>query len=240
VHLRLSGCAEDVLRRHSGGHGSAYLVLACILLGGKREAAMPHNPRLVIIALAAAASCPAQVKGEEPALPRVRVSAPSLDPRPIVGRLIRVDADSLQIQTVERPGREPAATQTVTVPRAAVTGVEVSRRRSRKALGALVGTVAGGGTAALLLAGREAGIASCPPPPGWGLVGAGRPLPPCPSAATSGPSTGEALLAIPAGALLGWLVAPGERWEASDPVTLDVSLSPGSGRAVGFRLVLSF
>jgi hypothetical protein len=45
---------------------------------------------------------------------------------------------------------------------------------------------------------------------------------------------------VPAGALLGALVSPGEQWEASDPASLRVVAAPASGGGAQVRLILSF
>lgn len=181
-----------------------------------------------VLSLASTALAGAQ---EAPA--RVRVVAKSVEQRPIVGRLVGADETTIRI---ERAGPK-ATVETVAVPRNAVTRLEVSRRKSRKSLGAWVGALVGAGTAAVILAGREEGIASCPPPPGWGLVGGGRPYP-CSN--SSDHRVPIALLAVPAGALLGALVAPGEKWEGADPTTVRLGIAPVAGGGAQVLLRVSF
>lgn len=197
---------------------------------------MMHRRALGVAVLSLASSV---LKGaEEPAAPastRVRLSAPTLQRKPIVGLLVGADETSLRI---ERSGLK-ATIDTVVVPRAAMTTFEVSRRKSRKGLGAWIGALAGAGTAALILVGRDESIASCPPPPGWGLIGGGRPLPPCLDT-PSDRRVPTAILAVPAGAIIGALVAPREKWEAVDPASLRVSVAPVVGGGASFRLVVSF
>jgi hypothetical protein len=181
---------------------------------------------------------------EEPVPPRVRLSVPGVSERPIIGRLVGADESMLRIETGGGRGSGPSAPSTMSVPRSAVTRLELSRRASRKTLGAWLGALVGGGAAAVLVAGREesiASLASCVPPPGWGLVGQGRPYY-CSDASVSqsGPSNWTALLAVPAGAALGALVAPGEKWETRDPASVRVEVQPMAGRAPGLRLVVSF
>jgi hypothetical protein len=185
----------------------------------------------LIVTIAAAA------RGEEaPHAPRVRVRAPAVQKKPFVGRLVGMDEDALRI---ERPHFKEGKNTVVVVPRSSVTRFEVSRRQSLKGRGALVGALLGAGAGVLIVAGGEdEWIASCPPPPGWGVVGRGQPYPCSPEG--SGGRWAAAILAVPAGALLGALVSPGEQWEASDPASLRVVAAPASGGGAQVRLILSF
>jgi hypothetical protein len=171
---------------------------------------------------------------EAPEVVRVRVLATE-HRKAIVGRLVGADGVSLRI---ERSGPKEL-TETVVVSRSSVTRFEMSRGKSWKSRGALLGSLVGVGTGAVILAGREEGIASCLPPPGWGVVGMGRPLPPC-TVGGDGSRWAAAILAVPAGALLGYLVSPGEQWEAADPAKLHMAAALARRGGAQVTLSLSF
>jgi hypothetical protein len=157
--------------------------------------------------------------------PRVRLTAPSVSGKSLVGTLVGLDEATLMLQ---RQG----AKETLQVPRRAITRVEVSQHRSRKGKGAGIGALVGLGAAVAI--GLGAGDL-CGPIQGDDLVarlernfchGKGE------TAAVVG------ILTVPAGALLGLAVAPGEKWVASTPDRLRVSVVPvrsGAGLTVSLR-----
>jgi hypothetical protein len=49
-----------------------------------------------------------------------------------------------------------------------------------------------------------------------------------------------AIIAVPAGAAIGALVAPGEKWEAVDGTRIRVEFAPTRGRGIAVRVALSF
>jgi hypothetical protein len=48
------------------------------------------------------------------------------------------------------------------------------------------------------------------------------------------------ILTVPAGALLGWASAPGEKWEVSTPDRLRVAVAPTRGGGVRAALSIAF
>jgi hypothetical protein len=153
--------------------------------------------------------------------PRVRVVAPSVAKHDIVGQLARDDDENL---TIERVNGEGAATKTFVVPRAQVTRVEVSQARSKKGKGALIGAAAGLAVGVGL--GLATGDTNC----------SGRWL--CFNQEET--SAIWSILTVPTGALVGALVAHGERWETVDPSRLHVAVVPVRGRGAQIRFALSF
>ena len=134
---------------------------------------------------------------------RIRVTAPAVADHRLVAQLLSQDSSSL---TLAIKGK------TMTVPLSAVTQLEVSRRRSWRARGALIGGVAGG-VAGLVLGQSDSG---CNANTNFGAA----------LGIDGGPGNGcfnNLDLTIPGaivlgglGALAGALVAPGEKW---GPVT---------------------
>jgi hypothetical protein len=153
----------------------------------------------------------AQATGGEPRLfqgSRVRVSAPAIAARRIVGTLTAFDDDSLTLE--EKGRRDP-----LIIPRAAITKLDVSSGpRSRALLGA------GLGLAGSLVAGLATG-AKCP----GGTTG------------SCGTALGTALMYSLALAPLGAMIGgdhPGDRWEDAGwkHPHVGVSLVPGRGLGV--------
>lgn len=144
---------------------------------------------------------------------RVRLTAQSVSGKRLVGTVVGLDEATL---TLQRQG----AKETLQVPRGAITTLEVSRHRSRKGKGAGIGALVGLGAAVAigLGAGDDDDCVFC--------YSKGE------TAAIFG------ILTVPAGALLGLAVAPGEKWVASSPDRLRVSVVPvrgGAGLTVSLR-----
>jgi hypothetical protein len=162
------------------------------------------------------------------ASPRVRVTAPAISGKRLVGTLLAMDETTMTI------GSEKGK-RVLEVPRAAVTRIEVSRRSSRKGKGAGIGALVGLGAAVAI--GFAAGE-DCPPrdPNDHSLAGAlsricfGR----------NEMAVGAGVLTIPLGALIGLAAAPGERWARTTPDRLKVAVTPVRGSGVGAALSVRF
>jgi len=157
---------------------------------------------------------------------RVRLTAPSVSGKRLIGTVVGLDEATL---TLQRQGGK----ETLQLPRGAITTVETSWHRSRKGKGALIGALVGLGTAVAL--GFAIGD-DCGPIQGDELfarlvdnlcVGKGE------AAAVVG------ILTVPAGALLGLAVAPGEKWHPSSLDRLSVRITPARGGA-GLTVSLRF
>ena len=160
--------------------------------------------------LAGSSGLPAQDEGGLPPGGRVRVTAPRLSPKPLVGI---VESSSAQAVLVRVGERDPA----VSVPRADIMRLELSRGRARRK-SALIGGAIGavvclGGVYALCKSEGE-----CDP-----VV----------AAATS------AGFGFGVGAGVGALVAP-ERWQDVPLDRVRVSLAPTRGGGVSIRASFAF
>jgi hypothetical protein len=157
---------------------------------------------------------------------RVRVTAPSLFGKRVVGTLVGLDEMTLRLQ---REGKEP-----LDVPRASIVRVEVSRHRSRKSQGAQIGLLAGLGAAiAVGLATGE----KCDAIVGDDFASRlDRAF--CYDRGEMALLTG--ILTVPAGVVLGILSAPGEKWETSAPDRLHVAVTRTRGGGVRAALAIRF
>ena len=157
---------------------------------------------------------------------RIRVTAPSLSGKRLVGVLVGLDETTLRLQ---REGKPP-----LVVPRASILKVEVSRRRSRNGDGAGIGLLAGLGAAIAfgLATGDDCNA----------IVGDD--FEARLSRAFCYDRGERALIAgfltVPAGILLGLAAAPGERWEATSPDRLRVAIAPARGGGVRAALAVRF
>jgi hypothetical protein len=156
--------------------------------------------------------------GESRTGQRVRVTQASSGER-VVGRLLQ-QTDQVLVLEKGSPGKGDP----VRIQRSDVAHFEVSVRPGRKRMGAGIGALAGVLAAVAIGASEGGGCA----PDAWicfsetetaGLVG---------------------VLTIPAGALIGALVAPGEKWETESPSRLAVGVAPAPGGGVAARVALSF
>jgi hypothetical protein len=170
---------------------------------------------------AAAGAAEAPVAGT-----RIRVTAPSLSGKRLVGTLVGLDETTLRLQ---REGKEP-----LVVPRASILKVEVSRRRSRNADGAGIGLLIGLGTAIAI------GLATgddCNAIVGDSFEARlSRAF--CYDRGETALITG--ILTVPAGVVLGLVAAPGERWEASSPDRLRLAIAPARRGGVRASLAIRF
>jgi hypothetical protein len=174
-----------------------------VVLEATRVLAPESDERPAESARATAAGEPQLFQGS-----RVRVSAPAISGRRIVGTLTAFDDESLTLETKGR--RDP-----LMIPRAAITRLDVSSGpRSRALLGAGLG----------LAGGVLAGLASGPKCPG-GTTGS------CGSALET--AILYSALLVPIGALIG-TAHPGDRWEDAGwkHPHFGVSLLPGRGLGI--------
>jgi len=146
---------------------------------------------------------------------RVRLTAPSVSGKRLVGTVVGLDDATL---TLQREGGK----ETLQVPRGAITTTEVSWRRSRKGKGAAIGALVGLGAAVVVGLAIGQDCETVPPfEPLFDLL-----------CLSNGESVGVlAILTVPAGALLGLAVAPGEKWHPSSPDRLSVRITPARGGA---------
>ncbi len=176
---------------------------------------------LALIGVGATASPADEVPG--PALgARVRLTVGSLSgpvsegdkaTRRLVGTLIGLDSEALTLEVKKQ--RDP-----VVVRRSSLQQLEISRRSSKKAMGALLGFLVGT-TAGAVAASASGGSSVCN---STGLSG-------CDLAIAT------VVIGLP-GALVGALVAPGERWEAAPLGRVGLSVTPT--RAHGIKAAISF
>jgi hypothetical protein len=154
---------------------------------------------------------------------RVRLTAPSVSGKRLVGTVVGLDEATL---TLQRQGGK----ETLKIPRGAITTIETSWRRSRKGKGAVIGALVGLGTGvALGLAiGEDCGDTI---PEFQAIISS--------LCLSKGEAAGVlALVAVAAGALLGLAVAPGEKWHPSSLDRLSVRITParsGAGLTVALR-----
>jgi hypothetical protein len=157
--------------------------------------------------------------------PRVRVTAPAVSGKRLVGTLLAMDEATLTIGLQDGKGvRE--------VPRRAVTRIEVSRRPSRKGKGAGIGALVGLGVGVAI--GLASGDDCSRSKGGWEGFLDGQII--CFDRTSM--AAGMSLLTIPAGALVGMGVAGGERWARTTPDRLSLSVKPTrtGGLAAGLSL----
>jgi hypothetical protein len=146
----------------------------------------------------------------------------------IVGRIGSANDDAITL--LEKPDSDP-----LVLPRSQVTRLEVSRRPSRRKKGALIGAAVGAAAGIAIVALDGGG--SCPQPQ-EDFLGLCR----SPKNEFSGPqyyAFAAALLGA-AGAGVGALVAPGEKWEAVTDQRLHLSVGPARGGGVRFAASLRF
>jgi hypothetical protein len=164
--------------------------------------------------------------------PRVRVTAPGVSGKRLVGTLLAMDEATLTIGLGDGKGvRE--------VPRSAITRIEMSRRPSRRGKGAGIGALVGIGAAVAIgmAAGDDCG--SLPEPaPGWeGFTDAlNRNL--CMDKMET--ALAASILIVPAAALIGMGAAGGEKWSRTTPDRLRLAVKPTRTGGLGAALSLRF
>jgi hypothetical protein len=163
---------------------------------------------------------------------RIRVTAPGISGKRLVGTLARMDATTLTLSQENGKGA-------LEVPRNAITRIELSRHASRKGRGAKIGTLLGFGAAVAigLASGEDCGSLPEPQP---GLLGLEDRLRRsfCIDKVTM--AALSSVLTVPGGALLGWAAAPGESWVATTPDRLRLAVAPVAGGGVGASVSIRF
>jgi hypothetical protein len=140
----------------------------------------------------------------------------------LVGRLVALQGETIVLERGKGGMRD--------IRRADVLGLEVSQGPGRKLRGAAIGLLVGLGAAvAVGVAGGEDCSTEADPSPGLPGFGASGPSL-CFDHTDVGLMAG--ILAVPAGALLGAVIAPGEKWRPAGVAGL--SVQAGASRAGGF------
>jgi hypothetical protein len=181
--------------------------------------------RPLLIACVVAFLAPAEVGGEDAISlgTRVRVLAPRIAERAIVGVLVGADGDDLVV-------KQAGSNVSIAVPRIAISRLEMSQGRASKAKGALVG--AGMGAAAGAAFG--AGPRNCRNAPGCEA------LTDTAFGSNSNYVAGSVLVGAGVGALVGALVTRGERWRVAPTDSVSISLATPGGRSIGLRVGIAF
>src|SRR5688572_24199970 len=103
--------------------------------------------RSVVVGLMAGLVGASPARADEPSgpgsSPRVRITSPSVSGHRVIGTLVGQDDATLTL-------RAQGAEGTITVPRRAITKMEVSQRRSRRGKGAGIGALVGIGAAVII------------------------------------------------------------------------------------------
>jgi hypothetical protein len=177
----------------------------------------PRNAFLVA-ALVLTASVDLVAQQEPPVAPgdRVRVTAPTIDRRPLVGTLIALDVDTCALQVEGRA--DPLA-----LPLASVIMLEVSDQKSGIIIGAVVGGLVGG------IAGAVATYASC--------IMKCSPEEARDDALRRG--AGGAVVGAGIGALLGSAIKT-DRWEVVPLDRIRLSLTPHGRRKLAVSVSVAF
>jgi hypothetical protein len=185
---------------------------------------LPLRARFALaLLLAAHVSMAEEDASPKPAPPRVRVT--TTDQKSLVGNLAALTPDEIVlVQKGDEKDKE------VRLKRAAISRLEVSRRRSNRGkaigIGFLSGAVAGTGVG---LATRD----DCSDiPPFCTFDGCAKPM--CFNDATI---AGSVVLGVVAGSLVGLAVSHGEKWQGTTPENLRLVLVPRRG---GIALKLAF
>jgi len=153
---------------------------------------------------------------------RVRVILKGIGTKPIVGSLVASDAEALTLRTGKGEPRRVLV--------ADVRRLEVSRRPGRRGRGALIGLAVGavGG----FIWGSSSNSDGCQPSPGNPCWFGTEPL-----FSDSESGAMGAVLFSGVGALVGAIVAPGEKWEHLSDPRVRVSVAPARrGAAVALSL----
>jgi hypothetical protein len=163
-----------------------------------------------------------------PAQPRIRVSSAEVRSGRMVGTLVRLDEESLTLRLSEHE-------EDLRLKRHAITDIEISRRRGNRGKAIGLGVLAGAAVGGVIGAMTES---DCPEPhfPGQNVLSDfGSSL--CND--LHGVSTaGGVIFGMPAGALIGFALSHGERWEKASADGLHVAIAPtrrGAMLRVSFR-----
>lgn len=148
----------------------------------------------------------------------------------VVGRRVALRGETIVL--------ERARGETLHVRRADVLGLEVSQRPSRRGRGASLGALAGMGAAvAIGLAGGQ-DCASSPGPATWANFTETLDSNLCLNRTEAGFLSG--ILTVPVGALLGAVIAPGEKWRPAGAAELAVQADASGARGLTVRVTVGF
>ena len=179
---------------------------------------------LVAVLLVAPLASPAEDTNATPARgARVRATTTSGQ---IVGKLMMRDEKTLRIET--KLGKE------IAIHIGELTGLEESRRPSRRGRGALLGFALGAATGAIL--GASSNSKGCDP----SRDAYGCPLGTDPLFSNDQSAVMGAVVFGGLGALAGALIAPGEKWMPVESHPVSVTVAPIRGRGVAVRLAIAF
>ncbi len=138
--------------------------------------------------------------------------------------------------TIDLERSDKGSMQRVEVSRAEILGLDVSQRPGRKRLGVAAGVLAGFGAALAIGIGPSCSgsrsAASCAP----GVAT-------CNDTVANGCAAASALrgfLTMPLGGLLGYVMAPGEKWRPAEVRELSVQPTLSRGGGIRIRLVIGF
>lgn len=184
----------------------------------------------VVLGLAVVAAGRPAAAEEPTALgPGSRVRVTTAENR-LVGRLVALRGETIVLARAEG--------ETLNVRRADVLGLEVSQRPSRRGRGAGLGALVGLGAAvAIGVAGGE-DCGATPGPANWGNFTETLNSNLCFSHTEAGLLSG--VLTVPAGALLGALIAPGEKWRPAGAAELAVQAGTSREAGLTVRVTLGF
>ena len=164
--------------------------------------------------------------------PRVRVTAPAVSGKRLVGTLLAMDDTTLRLQP--QKGKD-----VLEVPRNAITRIELSRRPSRRGKGAGIGALVGLGAAVAIGFAAGEDCSSLPEPDPW-LFGfeAGLRRNLCYGKGETAAML--SILTVPAGALIGMGAAGGERWVRTTPDRFSVAVKPVRTGGIGATVSVRF
>ena len=196
-----------------------------------RHAIRPVVVGLMIGAAAAGGGASADELPAPASSPRVRVTAPTVSGKRLVGTLLAMNDTTLTIGSEKGKG-------VIEVPRSAVTRIELSRRPSRKGKGAGIGFLAGLGAAVAIgiAAGDDCGSLPGPREADDFVARLNRNL--CMGKAET--ALAVSILAVPVGTLIGMGAAGGERWARTTPDRLSLAVKPTRTGGLGAALSLRF
>jgi hypothetical protein len=151
---------------------------------------------------------------------RVRVTAPGLGGRPVIGDLMSIEANEV---TIRRTG----SSEVVAIPRGELMQFEVSTQRRQRGRGAKIGALVGLGVGAVV--GFAVGD-DCSGPDAPSIVCISRPA----------SAVGLGVVGAGLGAVTGLILAPRQTvWEHADLAGLRVGVMPLSRQSGGMGLALS-
>ncbi len=178
---------------------------------------------MVVLAFGAGAvGMPASAEDgkDRASLPRVRVTTAQGQ---VVGQLAAARDLSLAVEQVVS-----GKAQIIEVPRSEILRVEVSQRPSRKGRGLAIGVLTGVGAAIAI--GRSVPCGGVCPSGGGD----------CEDIYCAETGLASALLTVPVATLVGYAVAPGERWRPADMTELSLRPEVPRGGGIALRLVVGF